>query len=113
MRHRQGIHAILQPFGSKSLPECAEVVFHAELFLQAAKGAVDRVLRPRLAFGVQQQRPVRTLLAEAADDLQRPVCAQVDDAVSLLALRFFWWEYDAALLQIDMPGLNDAKLLRP
>ncbi len=51
---------------------------------------------------------------EVTDIAPGCVCvAKIDDAVSLLALGLFRREYDTALLQINVPCLNNAELLRP
>jgi hypothetical protein len=84
----------------------------AEGELEAAEEAVDGILRPRLAVGVPQEWPGGPLLAQRLQDGDSFI-GQIDDPLPLLALRLLDGEGDAALLEIDVSGLDGPQLLRP
>src|SRR6516225_9898141 len=76
-RHR--IHAVLESLGGVSLAEGPQVQLATQLLLEAAEGAVDRVLRPGLAFRVAEDLSVWVSLDLGLEHRRRLV-GEIDDA---------------------------------
>lgn len=83
----------------------------SELGLQSSEAAVHGTYLRRVAVDVSEDLARRVLFHQACND-RLSFLRKIDHAPAALALRFFWWNLDAVLLQPEVPCLNVPDLLR-
>src|SRR6185312_5078179 len=96
---------------AQPLRQAPKLELLVDLFLQAAEGAVDGVLRPCRILGIPEQRAGGASLHQCREHIGG-VLGEINHPVTLLSLGFLRRQDDALDLEVDVPRLDDPDLLR-